>query len=39
MTLFTWMRARLQSLPVEESGDPVGLVQGEVAEITFWRAW
>ena len=28
MTLFTWLSARLQNLPFEWPGDPVGLVEG-----------
>ena len=35
MTLFTWLRGRLQSLPFEGPGNSVYLVECEVAELTI----
>ena len=39
VTLLALFRGRLQRLPFEGSDNPVYLAEGEVAEITFWRAW
>ena len=38
MTLFAWLRGRLQSLAFERSGDPLGLAEEEVVDFTFLRS-